>query len=217
MFSKKDEVNEWVKFINYFDKETMFYFFKWSHISKNDLLKTNKSAIISNIKNISKFAGILLADILISNQIFNNYQINLVGFSLGANVIKYCIKELSIYNNKYNYKDNYVTLKNVILIGGATHIKHEDKWIKHIKNIIIDRFINCYSNYDSLLEKFYFKISENVKKLKKDPIGFDCLELKDDNGVNLVSNFDFSEDKYRQNRYDFENIAENIFPKYKDL
>jgi hypothetical protein len=29
--------------------------------------------------------------------------------------------------------------------------------------------------------------------------------------------FDFSEDKYRQNRYDFENIAENIFPKYKDL
>ena len=94
-------------------------------------METDKSAIISNIKNISKFAGILLADILISNQIFNNYQINLVGFSLGANVIKYCIKELSIYNNKYNYKDNYVTLKNVILIGGATHIKHEDKWIKH--------------------------------------------------------------------------------------
>ena len=52
----------------------------------------------------------ILADILISNKLFNNFQINLVGFSLGANVVKYCIKEL----NDFNGKKNNIKFKNVI-------------------------------------------------------------------------------------------------------
>ena len=56
-----------------------------------------------------------------------------------------------------------------------------------------------------------------MNKLEKNQIGFDCLELKDDNGVNLVSNFDFSEDNFMQDMYEFEYVSENIFPKYKDL
>ena len=42
----------------------MFYFFKWTHSSKKYLLKNVNPEIISNNKKISKFAGILLADIL---------------------------------------------------------------------------------------------------------------------------------------------------------
>ena len=213
MFSKEDEINEWVKFMNYFDKKTMFYFLKWTHSSKKYLLKNVNPEIISNYKKISKFAGILLADILISNIFFNDFQINLIGFSLGANVVKYCIKKLSKLNNK----KNYVKLKNVILIGGATHIKHEDKWREHIKNTIIDRFINCYSGYDNILNDFYFINSKYVNELGKCPIGIDCIELKDDDGVNLVRNFDFTEDNYDQLSYEFENIAKKIFSNYKDL
>ena len=213
MFSKEDKINEWVKFINYFDKITMFYFLKWTHSSKKYLLKSGNPEIISNNKNISKFAGKLLADILISNIFFNDFQINLIGFSLGANVVKYCIKELSKLNNK----NNYVKLKNVILIGGATHIKYEDKWKEYIRNTIIDRFINCYSGYDKELNDFYFISSKYVNKLGKYPIGIDCIELKDDDGVNLVRNFDFTEDTYNQFSYEFENVAKKIFSNYKDL
>jgi predicted alpha/beta-fold hydrolase len=96
----------------------------------------------------------ILADILISNKLFNNFQINLVGFSLGANVVKYCIKEL----NDFNGKKNYIKFKNVILIGAATHLKHEDKWKDIIKNNVIDRFINCYSGCDDKLKSLYSKI-----------------------------------------------------------
>ena len=195
--------------MNYFNKETMFYLFKWSHLSKINLLENKDPEKINNVKNISKFAGILLADILISNLFFNDFQINLVGFNLGANVVKYCIKELYKLNNKNNY-NNYVKLKNVILIGGATHIKHEDKWREYIKNIIIDRFINCYSDFDKKLKDFYLIISNFKNELGKNPIGIDCIELKDDNGVNLVRNFDFTEDNYDQLSYEFENVAKKI-------
>ena len=72
---------------------------------------------------MSKFSGNLLADLFIFNKLFDNFQINLVGFSLGANVVKYCLKEL----NEFDGKKNFVKFKNVILIGAATHLKHEDK------------------------------------------------------------------------------------------
>ena len=56
-----------------------------------------------------------------------------------------------------------------------------------------------------------------MNKLGKYPIGIDCIELKDDDGVNLVRNFDFTEDTYNQFSYEFENVAKKIFSNYKDL
>ena len=49
-----------------------------------------------------------------------NFKINLVAFSLGNQVIKYCLKELSS-------RKVYNVINHVIFIAGATCIKHKDK------------------------------------------------------------------------------------------
>lgn len=206
---KEDDEKEWKNFMNYFDIQSMFYFYKWtSHTKKFILTKKNDSKII-NFKSLSKISGILLADILISNKLFNNFQINLVGFNLGANVVKYCIKAL----DRLNGKKNYVKIKNVLLIGAAAHIKHEDKWKEIIKKNIIDRFINCYSSMDEKLKEF-FSMCFDKDKPKKSPIGASILEIRDDKNINLVTNIDFSGDKYDQSSYDFGKVAEKVFPYY---
>ena len=204
---EEDKENEWTNFLKYFDKKSIFYFYKWSYFDKKNLLTSKKEEIKCDAKNLSKICGILLADILISNKfLFNNFQINLVGFNLGANVVKYCLKELS----KLNGKNNFVKFKNIILIGAATHIKHEDKWREIIKNNVISNFINCYSGSDENLKSFYSICSKNVNKNHKPPIGINSLELKDENGINLVKNFDFTENKFDQLSYNFEKVAEKI-------
>ena len=174
ILSKEDNRNDWTKFLKYFEKKTNLLFLKWSYYNKKKFLEKERDKAIDNAKNMAKISGVLLTDILISNKVFNNYQINLVGFSIGASVVKHCIKELSLLNSK----KNFVKLKNVILIGAATHFKHEDKWKEYIKNNVIDRFINCYSGSDEKLKSLYSKISK-TNKTHKLPIGINPLELKD--------------------------------------
>ena len=222
MHSNNDKRNEWNNFINYFDKETMFYFYQWSEFSKKDLLQNGngsnmrKKLAKQNIikaKKLSKFCGIFLADILISNKFFNNYQINLVGFGLGANVVKHCLKHLSLLNGT----KNYVKFKNVILIGAATHINKVDKWIEHIEKTVVDRFINCYSREDEILKNFYIICSSSSNKLHRDPIGIDSLEIRNDKVSHIIRNFDFSEKNYDLLSYENEKIAERIFGINKDI
>ena len=204
---REDNEKEWKNFMNYFDKESIFYFYKWSSDTKKYLLSTkNDDTRTINVKSLSKISGTLLADILISNKLFNNFQINLVGFNLGANVVKYCLKNLA----ELNGKKNYVKIKNVLLIGAAIHIKHEDKWKEIIKNNIVDKFINCYSSSDTKLKDFYSMCSDKNKP-KKSPSGISTLEIKDDKNINLVTNVDFSGDKYDQSSYDFGKVAEKVF------
>jgi hypothetical protein len=207
---KEDNEKDWTKFTKYFKNKTMFYFFKWPLETKNEFLKKEK--MTDSAKNLSKDSGKILADILISNKVFNNFQINLVGYNLGANVVKHCIKEL----NKINGKKNFTKFKNVILIGAATHLKDEDKWKDIIKNNVIDRFINCYSGCDETLKDLYSKIKK-TNKTKKSPLGITPLELKDEKGNNLIENFNFTDEKYDQTSYDFENVAQKVFPNSKAL
>lgn len=207
---KEDNENDWAKFMKYFKNKTMFLFFKWPYSRKNYFLEREKE--VDDAKNLSQESAKILADILISNKLFNNFQINLVGYSVGANVVKHCIKEL----DKLNGKKNFVKFKNVILIGAATHLKHEDKWKDIIKNNVIDRFINCYSGCDEKLKSLYSKISK-TNKLRKSPLGITPVELKDENGNNLIENFNFTDEKYNQMSYDFENVAQKVFPNCKAL
>ena len=224
MFSnedKEDKRNIWNKFIEYLGKETMFYLFQWSNISKTELLqngtfskmKKKKSFIVQN-KSLSKAAGKILANYLISNKFFNNFLINLVGFGSGANVIKFCLKDLSELN-RIN-KKNYVKFKNVILIGGSTHIKKEKKWRVHIERTIADKFINCYSGNDEVLKNFYNLSLKKGNKTNKVPVGMHSLEIKDEDN-NLVTNYDFTDENYNQLSYEPEKIAEKIFENYKDI
>ena len=217
---KEDKRNIWNKFIEYFDKVTMIYFFQFSNISKSELLQNGtfqkmkkiKGSIVQN-KALSKSCGKLLADYLISNKFFNNYLINIVGFGQGANVIKFCLKDLS----KLNGKKNYIKFKNVILIGGAAHIKKEKNWRKNIENTIIDRFINCYSGKDEVLKYFYNLSFKKGNKANKIPFGLHSLEIKDEKGNNLVTNYDFTDENYNLLSYEPEKIAEKIFEQYKDI
>ena len=205
---KEDNEKEWANFIKYFEKESIFFFYKWSPYSKTYLLKSLKDDIIE-IKSLAKLSGILLSDILLSNKLFNNFQINLICANLGANVGKYCIKDFA----KVIGKKKLSRFKNIIFIGGAFHFKHEDKWKEYIKRNVIDRFINCYSTVDEKLKTLY----SNCSKDKKAPFGIRPYELKDDKDINLITNVDFTEDKFDLSSYDYEKVAKKLFPKFKNI
>ena len=80
---------------------------------------------IIDAKKRAKLCGKILAYILISSNFFKDFEINLVGYSLGNDVLKYCIKKL-IKLHKID-KNNFVNLKNYILIGATINIKDKDK------------------------------------------------------------------------------------------
>ena len=207
----QNELVHWNNFINSFKKETMFYLFKWPGCSKNILLfgprNEKENNIFISAKKRAKICGKMLAYILLSSEFFNNYQINLVGFSLGNHLIKHCLKEL----NKINNYNNFVKIKNVIFIGAATHIKNENIWKQFIEDIIVDRFINCYSKQDIALYMLYSFGLINY------PEGNKPLVINNDNGENLVINYDFTQNNYNYHSYKFEEVANRIFEYYKDI
>ena len=204
-----DQINEWQDFINYFNFETMFYYFNWHKIPlKNKNIEELKKEMV-DAKNRGKICGKILAYILLSSKFFKDFQINLVGFSLGNIVVKYCIKEL-FKLNRFD-KNNFVNLKNVIFIGAATHIKNKNKWKEYIEEVIINRFINCYSKVDNILNNLYRECS-NEKA-----IGNENLEINDNKGSNLVSNYNFTQNNFEQFSYNLRIVAEKIFKPYKDI
>jgi len=204
-----DQINEWQDFINYFKCETIFYYFNWHKIPlKNKNIEELKKEFV-DAKNRGRICGKILAYILLSSKFFKDFQINLVGFSLGNIVVKHCIKELFKMNRID--KNNFVNLKNVIFIGAATHIKNKNKWKEYIEEVIINRFINCYSEADYILNNLYRECS-NEKV-----IGNENLEINDDKGFNLVSNYNFTRNNFEQFSYNLGIVAEKIFKPYKDI
>ena len=212
----QNQIKEWKDLVNSFQNETMFYFYKWPTDSFKNIFD---KGILNGLMNISKnfysatarakICGKLLALILLSSKFFKNFQINLIGFSLGNHVIKHCLKELYKYNNIN--KKNFIKLKNVILIAGATHISGNKLWKQYIENYIIDRFINCYSRVDEVLSLAY------AKCMSKKAVGSEELIIKDDNGNNMVKNYDFTLDNFGHTSYKYEILIKRLFPNYKDI
>ena len=204
-----DQINEWQDFINYFNFETMFYYFNWHKIPlKNKNIEELKKEMV-DAKNRGKICGKILAYILLSSKFFKNFQITLVGFSLGNIVVKYCIKELFKLNRID--KNNFVNLKNVIFIGAAIHIKNKNKWKEYIEQVIINRFINCYSEVDNILNNLYREC------LNEKAIGNENLVINDDKDSNLVSNYNFTRNNFDQFSYNLRIVAEKLFKPYKDI
>jgi hypothetical protein len=210
----KNQVDQWKDLIHSFKKETMFFFFKWPSDSKDNILS---HGLLKAIKNSPKYfkaatdrakiCGKMLAYILVSSKFFNNFQINLIGFSLGNHVIKHCIKEL----HKINTLNNFVNLKNVILIAAATHIRNIELWKRYTEEIIVDKFINCYSKKDKILSMAYYSC------MMKNPVGNDLLIINDNNGNNLVYNYDFTSNKFGHLSYKYDVLVQKVFPFYKDI
>ena len=118
---------------------TDFYCYDWQSINYEENSQTKK---------VAKFYGKLLAYIIISREIFTFQTINLIGYSMGCNVIKYCLLEINKLNEKSIYSD---IINNVIFIGGCTNIKM-DKY-PNIFESIVGKIINIFSiTYKDLIE-----------------------------------------------------------------
>ena len=216
-FTTEDDnpMEKWKHFVNYFKTESMFYFFKWPSDSLSKMFAQGVLNILRyGSKNFStaseraKICGKILAYIIYSNEIFKNFQINLIGFSLGNHVIKYCLKELKNLNSNNN--NNEIYLKNVILVAAATTFKHQDKLMSYARDIIVDKFKNCYSKFDRILKLLYGLC------MMKTAVGRDELNVYYQN-KNLIENFDFSPYKYDHQDYNMGVVAKDISGYYKEL
>ena len=144
---------------------------------------SSATTFISSYKK-AEFVGKILALFLTCNDEFNDCQINIVGFSLGCQVVVNCLKELN------NLKKHRYMINNVLLMGGATVIEESEYplWRNIINNNIAGRLINCYSDSDDILA-YLFRIC-----MGKTPIGLKKIDIKEEKGeYELVDNFNFSD------------------------
>ena len=214
----ENRLKQWNDFIEYFKNETNIYFYNWAEASENQILKNgDKKKIIKksddyvSARDKAKLSGKLLAYILYSFKFFKEFQINLVGFGLGNNVIKQCLKEL-LGLNRVN---KFIKIKNVILISAVNHMKNINLWKCFIENLIIDKFINCYSTADEILKALSLIGGDKNKNLVS--VGNKALEFKNSNGINLVLNYDFTKNKFEHMSYKFGVVAQKICEEYKDI
>ena len=216
-FSIEDRVllDEWNEFVSYFPKETMFYFYKCALDSKNNLLRDGTYKRLKRAKNEfkeirkkTKLLGSLLACILYSTEFFRDFQINLVGHSFGNLIIKQCLKDLYEMNNQ----NNFVKIKNVIFIGAPINFHEKKLWKTIIESLILDRLINCFSQADEVLKNLF-----NINMGKKIALGNEFAEILNDNGDNIISNFNFTQNQFNQFNYKKGVVAESIFQKYKNI
>jgi hypothetical protein len=191
-----NHIDSWKNLIGEGIKNNLFYFFQWpgesffkiiiKSINITEIIKGNFDSNLPQIfltaKKKAKISGKILALILLSKKFFKNFQINLIGFSLGTHVIKHCLKELIDNNCGGNL------INNVMFLAGATTIENKNKWNKYFNKIISGRIINCYSQKDKVL-KYLYNICVN-----KEPIGNYELICNDINNFNnRVENYDFTD------------------------
>lgn len=110
-------------------------------LSNNSFKKSAKQAEVT---------GIILAR-LISQKIFGDACISLVGFSLGTRVIYSCLQELD--------RLSIHQIHDVILLGGAAPLNLKNWEI--CRSVVKGRLINAYSKTDKILSILYtFSIFE---------------------------------------------------------
>ena len=194
--SEEDDHNySWKNLIGEAIKNNIFYFFQWPgetffkiFIKSFDISQIIKGKFDSTLpqtfltaKKKAKICGKILALILISKKFFPNFQINLIGFSLGTHVIKHCLKEFIDNNCEGNL------INNVMFLAGATTIENKSKWHKYFNKIVSGRIINCHSKEDKILQYLY-KLC-----VKKIPIGsYELICNNENNEGNRIENFDLS-------------------------
>ena len=197
----QDESIQWEGFLNYFENQTLFYSYKWPSF---DVLGWK----FQKAQRRAEICGEILANIIITKQ-FKDYQINLVGFSLGNHVIKHCLQTLyEIYQNSEGAK--FANLKNIMFIAGATEIENTDNWRNCFKKLIGGRIINIYSKEDSVI--FW----SNFFRILKKSIGNRPLKIIDNENPTkeLVENYEF---QYGHLDCDYTEIISKIFNNYRDI
>ena len=195
-FGSENDIHcvEWKKFIEY-DQSSTYYFYHWPGYTfpqifvgslpiglKGIKFDTNLPKIFLDSIKKAKNCGKFLSLILRSRLFFGNRQINLVGFSLGTHVIKYCLKDLSTGD------DGRRLINDVIFMGGATTFTNKLNWHRIFTKLVGGRIINCYSEVDYILRYLYRNCTS------KTPIGIKNIDINDGiNPRNIVENYDLTD------------------------
>ena len=165
-YSSDYDVKEyWINFTSEYLKEypnSMIYYYYWpsTNLEFKDILYHKQEFNFADER--GKICGKILANIIESNLFFGNFNINLVGFSLGGHIVKNCLLELlkrKVYNK----------INNVIFIAGATSYINEN-WDEIFK-VIKGKIFNCYSKFDvGLIVRgvFLYDYSIGRNRLKDD-------------------------------------------------
>lgn len=169
--------------------------------------KENRQKMITNNKKISKIYGKFLAFILATRSVFKFHSVSLLGYSLGCNVIKHCLKELKKMSTNGIKVDEIIN--NVIFIGGACKLEENGKH-KDIFEAVSGKVINCFSFYDNIIKNYYSNESVGTRRINQ-------LKNCDKQEIYLpeIENVDLSSLKLNQD--DYKNEIPNIISQIKQL
>ena len=177
---KSEHFSGWKHFIREDKEESNFYFLNWPS-------KSGMKAILSfnKVKKIANLFGKILANLIVSEKVFRNKKVTLIGHSLGCHFIKCCIKELAENSDIYNNLKNKI--EKIIFLGGATQIKDNVRWYNILNKVIKGVIYNFYSYNDKALG-----VMQNFLVWGKNAIGKRALEIKNLN----IKNYDCSPFKF---------------------
>lgn len=208
--SENDELeHNWKMMVNSISSNEECYFYNWpaqtaKSIAVRFLTKNITSVLLDSFKDLkglvkeespekqfliskttSKNAGKILAFILASRKVFTYKTINLIGFSLGVNVIKNCIKQLYHIHTVMKISCDDI-IQSTLMMAGASVIRNErkDAYANFYNAMISGRVFHCYSFQDAILNVL-FTLATN-----KNPIGNKSLEIP---FLKKLVNCDFSE------------------------
>ena len=169
-------------------------------LNSNILAALKESKVSVKNYKISEIYGKILAYFLAVKNVFNYHAVSLIGYSLGANVIKFCLLEL--YKMSDSNIDLTCLIQNIVFISGATHFplnQHID-W-GNVLEIVGGKIYNIYSEKDHILKIAFEKFIE------EQPIGTQNLSIL--RGFkNIVQNVDMS--KYDLNHFDYPDYFDKI-------
>ncbi|KAJ5246084.1 hypothetical protein N7468_001067 [Penicillium chermesinum] len=123
------------------------------------LVLTKLAYLIDNPWTVSltraQYAGLIMADSLRDRNL-GNRPITLIGFSLGARVIFYCLKELA-------EKGAHGLIQNVYLFGSPI-VANKDDYLK-ARSVVSGRFVNGYSTNDWILGYLFRATSGGIMRV----------------------------------------------------
>uniref|UniRef100_A0A0N4ZD18 Transmembrane and coiled-coil domain-containing protein 4 n=1 Tax=Parastrongyloides trichosuri TaxID=131310 RepID=A0A0N4ZD18_PARTI len=114
----------------------------------------------------SEEVGEILADVIIKRQ-HGQKPLNLIGFSIGARVIYYCLLKLADMENSQGI------IENVILLGAPVSASPE-QW-ENASNVVSGQIINGYSTTDWILKFLYRTMNVQFSIAGITPIEVRCF------------------------------------------
>lgn len=121
--------------------------------------------------------GKFLAEVLLSRQ-QGHRPVSLIGFSLGARVIFFCLEELA------SHKNSEGIIEDVVLLGAPVSASPE-RWKKFLP-IISGKIINGYCRDDWLLKFLYRTSTATLRIAGLQEINLKCKKLENYDLTDLV-------------------------------